>query len=114
MELDLAELDKTDWFGKVGLKAIAEQEQAIYQKSLWRKRRPEEAKELRELEHARQELLALGRARVWADKQGEIRPLEVVKRQADELVNAGLSLRCLNEEDLLMIHKRWPDWKPGL
>ncbi len=110
-----------NWFGHTGFKALDAKLEELAGKQKHRPLRDHELRELRENHHTRNELHALGRARTWADAQGTqiawekqgFHPLNVVRKQINELVADGLGLRCLNTADLEGIREIWPAWSYG-
>ena len=74
----------------------------------------EKTRDLANLERRKAEMEALRRA--WMRsvvERGDGSPRFVVLLQMDELSHAGLSFDCLNPEDFLPVHEKYPDFVPG-
>jgi hypothetical protein len=100
------------WFGHTGIRNLTRRALALNARGRRSKLTVPEADALRAIPKALAELRALYRARLRVELEDVEDSLSVVKLQAEELVHDGLSLDCLNPEDLMMLRKREPDWTP--
>ncbi len=110
--LEILPKDK-GWFGYTGLRALRLELEQIERRHKRGRIWPDDVVWLQNIEQTRREIVALGRAKRWADQQRTIHPLNLVRKQMNELQVDNLGLRCLNVEDLMVIRKEWPDWQIG-
>lgn len=74
----------------------------------------EKTRELANLQRRKAEMEALRRA--WMRsvvERGDGSPLFTVLLQMDELSHAGLGFDCLNPDDFLSVHSKYPEFVPG-
>ncbi len=112
----------TDRFHPLALRALKVEAQELETKiARGRGVTPADHRALTNIEHTRREIVALERARDWADQHGGslawerkgIHPLNAVRKQMNELKADGLGARCLNVEDRVRVRELWPDWTVG-
>ncbi len=110
----LPELPKDrSWVGHTALRGLASERRQIERRSTRRVLTKDDVYSLRNIEQTRLEILALGRAKIWGDEHGTMHPLNLVRKQMNELAADNLGYRCLTLDDLAEIRKQWPDWNVG-